>query len=298
MVESGKEGSSPTDSFSLVGNEIRAEIVRALGDARVENRTPPTLSFSELRSRAGVEVGSSKFNYHLKQLVGHYVQQVEDGYEMRPEGRILYQTIRARTLDRRSDPDDRPTGMDCYFCETAVEATFTDGVVRVECPGCEYMYDMIGVPPGPADAPTDEEPLLERVSAYNHDMHLSFARGICPYCGSKPGIEFLTPSTIPFSGSDRRAVYVYRGCDHCGSQMHLSIGEALLADPGLVAFCHEHGVDVFETPLWELEFAATDRGVTVRSTDPWEIEIAVTYDEETLELVVNEQLEVVSRSRP
>jgi len=64
-----------------------------------------------------------------------------------------------------------------------------------------------------------------------------------------------------------------------------------------VAFCHERGVDVRETPIWELEFAATDRFVTVGSRDPWEFAIGVHLDGGVLELVVDDELEVVERNR-
>jgi hypothetical protein len=47
-----EHATDPEDVFGLVGNAIRIEILRALGDARVEGRFPPVLSFSDLRSRA------------------------------------------------------------------------------------------------------------------------------------------------------------------------------------------------------------------------------------------------------
>ncbi|MFT4884948.1 MAG: hypothetical protein ACI8U4_002466, partial [Natronomonas sp.] len=63
--EPSDEVSSGSDAFGLVGNEIRTDILRALGDARVEQGYKPVLSFSELRDRTETDVGSSKFNYHL-----------------------------------------------------------------------------------------------------------------------------------------------------------------------------------------------------------------------------------------
>jgi hypothetical protein len=56
-------------------------------------------------------------------------------------------------------------------------------------------------------------------------------------------------------------------------------------------------VDVTDTPIWELEFAATDRYTTVASRDPWRVTVAVGFADETLELVVDESVEVVERRR-
>lgn len=287
-----EEGADPTDAFALVGNEVRAEIIRALGDARVEQRYPPVLSFSELRSRAASGCDSSRFNYHLQQLVGHYVERVDEGYRMRSAGRVLYQTIRAGTFDRRESARTVDAGFDCYHCGAAVRTTVDEGTVRVRCPDCEYVYAISGAPPG---ATEDGEVSLEQVATYYHHKHLAFARGVCPTCGDEPGVELVPVDGLPFADPDRQELYVYRACETCGDQRHLSLGTALLPDPNLRDFCRAHGVDVLATPLWELEFAATDRSVDVRSTDPWEVALTVAYGDDALELVVDGELTVLER---
>lgn len=294
MTDDDTDSPASEDAFALVGDEIRAEIVRTLGDARVAERSRPVLSFSELRSRTGVEVDSSRFNYHLQKLVGHFVERTDEGYRMRPEGRELYQTLRAGTFDRRASPRSVEVGLDCYYCGAAVEATFEDGVATVRCPECEYLYDTAATPP----AVDDEAAALASVSLFTHHEHLAFARGVCSNCANALDAQFVPPAEVPFPGADRHEVYVYRPCDHCGDQRFLSVGEALLADTGLVSFCYERGLDVLSTPLWELEFAATDRYVTVRSTDPWEVALRVSLAGDALELVVDEDLTVVERNRP
>lgn len=80
--------------------------------------------------------------------------------------------------------------------------------------------------------------------------------------------------------------------------MFMSVGDALLGDPDLISFCRERGVDMTKTPMWELEFAATDRHVPIRSTDPWEVALELTLDNETLELVVDDDLNVIERNGP
>lgn len=283
-----------SDAFALVGNEIRAEIIRVLGDARVAARVQPVLTFTELRERIDPDVRSSRFNYHLQKLVGVYVTSTEDGYRMRNEGRVLYQTLRAGTFNPQRTTSIGDAGFDCYFCDTRVGATIDEGAVQIQCPDCDYLYGLSGAPPGAVE---DEAVDLDQVERFYHHRHLAFARGLCITCGNEPGIEFLPGDAFPYADPERSELYVYRGCENCGDQRHLSLGTALLPTPVLVEFCRDHGVDVLDTPLWELEFAATDRGVTIHSRDPWEVSLAVEYDDETLELVVDDDLTILEQTR-
>jgi DNA-binding transcriptional ArsR family regulator len=97
---STQESLTAEDAFALIGNETRAEILRVLGqDAH------SAFSFSELRSRLNPDIDSSQFNYHLRQFVGHFVEQTNDGYQVRPRGRTLYRMIRAGTFTRHKSFD-------------------------------------------------------------------------------------------------------------------------------------------------------------------------------------------------
>ncbi|WP_232702514.1 DUF7351 domain-containing protein [Halobacterium wangiae] len=319
---------SPEAALGLLGNDVRAEILWALSEARGEDG-PPALSFSELRERVAERreararaardpdppesLDSSQFNYHLQQLVGHFVERRGedgtaesqlvpamagdhgDGYALRPEGTTLTRTVRSMTFTDEATRDSLDVGLDCYFCETAVETAYGNGICKVQCPDCEYLYDYNLTPPGvvaDSDAKT-----LSRVARYNRHVRLAFADGVCPYCASDVGHSFKDPAETGYPGRDRRTVLLHRQCGHCGNMDNLTLGEFLLGDPELVAFCHEHGVDVRSTPIWDLAFAATDQSVTVRSRDPWELALEVRLDGDTLELVVDDELSVVERTR-
>lgn len=58
----------------------------------------------------------------------------------------------------------------------------------------------------------------------------------------------------------------------------------MLTDTGVISSIHRHGLDLLETRLWELEFAATDRYVTIESSDPWYGSLSILLDESTLQL--------------
>lgn len=166
-------------------------------------------------------------------------------------------------------------------------------MLAVECPNCHYLYDYNLTPPGVLD--DDDATLLERAAEYNRHIRLSFARGICPYCANEVDAEFQQPSETGYPCGDQRAVLIRRGCTHCGNKDNLTVGELLLREPELISFCFDRGLDVTRTPIWGIEFAATDRCTTVRSQEPWNVAVAVELDNERLTLAIDESLAVIER---
>jgi hypothetical protein len=73
----------------------------------------------------------------------------------------------------------------------------------------------------------------------------------------------------------------------------MSVGLSLLYNSSLIAFFQERDLDITTTPIWELEFAMTDRFVDIRSSDPWKIALCVEQDGDELELVVDDDLTVL-----
>ncbi|WP_423745829.1 hypothetical protein V5735_07710 (plasmid) [Haladaptatus sp. SPP-AMP-3] len=308
--ESAAESSvASTEALTLIGNDVRAGILNALSDARGGEGNPPALSFSELRSRVGTDVDSSRFNYHLQQLVGEFVERRDDGhsqlvetvveqegtgYALRPEGTMLTRTIRATTDGDGASLSPTELDTDCYFCGEPVEAMYEHALFKIQCPGCSYLYEYDFTPPGVLHG--DDGSTVAQASEYNRSVRLAFARGVCHLCGNAVDTTFVEPSETGYPRPDQRAVCINRSCDRCNHRNYLRLGEALLGNPDLISFCHERGLDVTTTPIWKLEFATTDRHVTVRSTDPWEVALRVTLDGDTLELVVDEELSVVERS--
>ena len=285
-----------SEAFELVGDEIRAGIVRVLGDDAGRESPWRPVSFSELRSRVDSDIDSAQFNYHLQKLVGQFVAKNDDGYRLRPAGMKLYRAVRAGSFTREVSLDPFPVGLDCYNCGGAVEASYDDGIFEVACPACGRIYEHTMVPPSAVEG-ADERELLARVDQYNRHRTLAESRGVCRICANALGVELLEPEETPMTDAGQLDVVVHRPCDHCGTRPYMSVGTALLYDSDLVAFCREHGFDVTETPRWELEFAMTDRYLTVRSTDPWEVAFEIALDGDSLELVVDGDLNVVERTR-
>jgi DNA-binding transcriptional ArsR family regulator len=73
-----------TGALSALAHETRVEILRALADA------DEALSFTELKSRVDV-TDPGRFNYHLRELRGHFVRERDGGYALtyRGEGLVV-----------------------------------------------------------------------------------------------------------------------------------------------------------------------------------------------------------------
>lgn len=296
----------PTASevFGLIGNEVRQEILLALSEPSGETLNTPVLPFSELYERVDVDVNSSNFNYHLQQLLGAFVEQRdaeetahpnpdvadEPGYALRPEGLLLTWLVRSSADAMGSAPRSFDARFDCHHCDAPVRATYENAVFLLECSGCGYHYGYNLTPPGVIRDTDDPEEILTRVAAYNRTIRSGFARGVCPLCANAVDHRFVPAAETNYPRRDLRELFVHRRCDHCGYIDYLTVGEYLLQDPELVAFCLEHGLDVLSKPIWELPFAATDECVTVEQTEPWTVRFSLTLDGETLERRVEEDL--------
>jgi hypothetical protein len=288
-------GLSAEEAFALLGNEYRARIVKALGDAQGTRGPRPRLSFSTLYERADVDVATSQFNYHLQKLVGPFLERGPDGYRLRHEAVALYRTILAGTYTREPADETVPVDAACFHCGAGIEARYADRRCTVACPDCGRRYSDSTAPPSLADG--DRTEVLSRIDQYVRHRVLAFAKGVCSVCASGLETAFLPESAVATVGTDPLDVFVHRSCGHCGAQQYMSVGLALLYDAALVSFFEQRGLDVTETPVWELEFAMTDRGVTVRSRDPWTVALCVRRDGDELEMVVDDELSVVERTR-
>lgn len=275
--------SQPEDTFALVGHEVRAGIIQVLG--RDE------LSLSELRSRLNMDVEPSQLHYHLEQLVGHFVEKTDKGYRLNSVGIRLSRTLQAGRLDRREEQVTVDANFECYYCQGRVEAIFNKGTARIVCPECEHLY-VRHDSPFSFDQFEDETEAFLHYGQYLILKMIFLSHNVCASCAYP-----LRPTLRSTERDDIQKVVIDKTCELCGASWVQVVGVSLLADSELRSFCLDHGVDPLSTPHWELEFAATDEHVTVRSTDPWEVALVVTFDGDTLELVINGDLNVVERNR-
>lgn len=283
------------DAFALAGNEVRMEVIRELGDAQGSRGPPATLSFAELRRRVEPGMDSGRFNYHLQQLVGHFVASVEEGYRLEPEGTTLYRTIRAGSFASHDSLPPTTLDSECHFCGCSQEALYDGGRFTVRCEDCTHVYHRQTIPPQ-AVGTTITDTLVRRVDQYHRHQLSADSRGVCPICVSSIDTRFLPAGDVTMAGDtvDQLTVFAHTGCPHCGHQHYMTVGSLLLARSELISFCYERGLDVTTVPVWELEFAATDRFVEIRSRNPWRVSLTLSLDGDELELVLDDTFELLA----
>lgn len=123
----------PTDALSVLADETRIAILRALADAE------EALSFTELRRRASVE-DAGRFNYHLTKLCEYFVREVDGGYALGHAGSRIVAT--AEGVDAAAAAADADV-----VSEAVVDPDGADegDAVATTCPvcgddGCERLF--------------------------------------------------------------------------------------------------------------------------------------------------------------
>ncbi|MFB6103134.1 MAG: winged helix-turn-helix domain-containing protein [Haloplanus sp.] len=304
MVESGGEGHTPTDpeaAFMTLSNDLRLEILLALWEA-----PEFSLSFAELRKAVG-ERDSGTFTYHLSELVGHFVGETDDGYELQYPGHRVLDAIQSGVFHQQGAVG--PVELDGVCPDCGAPLTFaydTDYIGRVWCDACderllEWPFDPGGV--------ADRTP-REVAAAFDRRTRLIWGcalDGVCPFCAGR--VERTLADDATSTGlcigvleelgrydeyfARDHPVVVSLDCRRCSFYSFVPVGVVLLSRPHVVGRLWERGLDVRDTPLWELDFVVDPATVTVRETAPTTVAVtAAPADGAPLTALVDEHLDV------
>jgi hypothetical protein len=274
-----------TEPFELVAEETRAAILAALAAHQAENPRDSTLGFSALRKRADID-DSGNFNYHLGKLRPAYVRQTDNGYVLTFAGMSLAGTLRAGV---DAETTRGPVSLDgrCGICDTELTVEYERRVLSVTCEN-DHKFPRDELPPNAVTGRTLEEAISIQTRRTKHRLDL-VRRGVCPACFGNVEREHEV-----LDAPQASHVLVVT-CTGCGRVSSSSVGMYLLREPAVVAFYHDHGVDVTETPLWALDLPITEP--TVRSEDPLRLSLSVERDDERLTLVVDEYTNLLDSRR-
>lgn len=312
----GASGPNVTDAFKLLADETRLAILLALWEAYDPLEDPNTVSFSDLYDRVAVR-DSGNFSYHLDKLVDHFIEETPNGYQLRNSGLKIVQAVVAGTgLDeRRLRPTDIPRS--CYHCGAPVELSYKDERLYQICTACDgnigpdstektpvgtlVVYDDFN-PAGLAYR-TPEEVFVAGTIKYDRAVSL-LVRGVCPEC-SGPVEESLhicesheaspgTPCPTCGTSDEARVSYVCSVCKHGGSYPAWT---AVYDHPEIVSFYHAHGFDMtfgLDDPeacgrLWN----RLKKEQTLLSEEPIRIRVSVPFEDKTLHLTLDGDLEVI-----
>jgi hypothetical protein len=284
----GETGLS-ADVFEPLTNETRLAILRALAEAASETPADPWVEYTDLRDAAGVR-DNGNFNYHLDRL-GEFVEKRPAGYRLSHVGMVAVTTMAAGGFDAdwTWGPVDAPG--ECQFCERPVELRYEDGACWLACGDEDHAMALSASPRLLAGHPDDDrDALFERVAFADHRWAESTRRGVCSECRGHVAGRIERGGVQPDH-------YHYRGrCRGCGFQHGVPLGLFLASHPSVVAFCHDHGVDVRTTPFWTLAWCRPGTE-TVCSEDPFRVRVDVALDGDCLSLTVAEDGTVVETTR-
>lgn len=303
---------SPDAAFSILGDETRLRILRTLGEAT------GSLSFSELRERLG-RPDSGQFNYHLGELVGHFITETEAGYDLRPAGQRIVESILSGTVTE--DPTLGPMQIDrpCPYCGSPTEVDFHQDRLQHYCPACPGTYGVttlgggsidpaergfLGVlllpPAGVADR--TPEAVLDTAQIWTFFNLVKTANGLCPRCSAP--LDTTVGVCTDHDATDgiceacdhRYAVKIGHRCPNCVFDMGGYFADWLLSNFEFVAFLVAHEVNPL-APITEDKRIWMDYDEEVLSVEPFEARFTFTVDDDSLTLTVDDDLSVVDATR-
>lgn len=316
-VDPGANTLSPAAAFSVLGNETRMAILQRLGEAEAP------ASFSELRDRVGIKQGG-EFNYHLNELVGHFVRKTEAGYELSQAGRRVIMAVHSGAVTETPELEPTVTDEACWYCGAPIMISFREERVDMycsECPGTfgtrfreeretvtsvgEGYLGYVSLPPAGLQYRTPVEVFRAAWTWHHLDM-LAVGSGTCPRCSAAIHVSVDACEEHESAGGlcgacERTHAIDFRArCTNCIFETGGPFMLALLAETDLLAFLTSHG----RNPV-TLESIATGQGAHVKpggasydetllSTEPFRARFSFTIAGEALTLTVDEDFSVVS----
>ena len=288
------------DALSVLGEETRARIVVALGDAvDPEDANPGVLAFSELMDRVGAE-DSGRFNYHLDKLVGTFVRKVDDGYRLHPPGHLLYRAIVAGTLTERERLEPFPAG-DCPDCGAELTAEYpANHYLYVRCRDCGGFFHPYHLPDRGARDRSREAALDAAVRKGRYESGL-LRDGVCHACTAPVERELRTDDPGVCGRRCDYDVYAVLACTACNTGGVGHPAQIALTAPSVVGFFDDHGRDARAVRPWDP--AVIDAESDTRLEDGTEeidsltVTVPFELDDERLTVRLNDELQVASVTR-
>ncbi|RJS98455.1 helix-turn-helix transcriptional regulator [Halococcus sp. IIIV-5B] len=280
------EEAPSAEVFAALSDPARVSILEALWAA-----DDHTATFSALRTTVEMD-DSGRFNYHLSKLRDRFVTRTDDGYRLRLAGIHVVGALLSGAYTRTESIEPITVDEPCPRCDGPMTFEYEDERVTVSCTDCEVVSMYVGVVPG-VFADYDRETLPAVAERYTRTIIQQTNAGFCHLCEGRTNarLSFETPDTdlpdFPMVRYD---------CGRCGESITADLGSAFLDHPEVVAFYHDHDIDVRESSLWRFVAVTEDRA-RVLETDPLRIVVVYPAADEHLRLTLDEDLAVVAVDR-
>lgn len=250
------------DAFSVLSDPLRVRILLALADTRRPDWEHQRMSYSDLRGSVDVEDGG-RFNYHLNELCGTFVQSEDGEYWLTLAGTLLIDEIYGGTFSRNHESREGALEYHCGLCGEQLRATVDEGQITVTCPEHEILFDM-WLPVHAVPGRSLEE--LYRIGyLYAWQYRESVCRDVCPHCGGR----FDGPTPEHTDSHPLTTLLLEFECRRCGTAFTLGAELFALVQPAAVAFFIDQGLDPTVPDLyhgtrdWEFECREHEDGFLV-----------------------------------
>lgn len=273
---------APAEAFALIGNETRLSILEALWAA--EERP---VSFSDLRREVGMR-DSAQFNYHLQKLSGHFVVQVEGGYDFKHAGEKVVRSVIAGSFNEHPTLEPFPVQGACFSCGGPLRAIYEDERLSIACADCEAGHGEYSFPPGGLNDRTHEE-VAEAFDHRVRHLHCLAADGVCPECSGRMETDVHEEGECCLGV----AVRLDHECQQCGHTLCSTAGLRLLDHSATVSFHRERGVYLDERPYWTLPWCVSDEYTRVLERDPYVLEVRIPLAGDELRVTLDSDLDVL-----
>jgi len=322
MTRGGTDDStrlSPEEAFAVLANETRFAIVRALWERYELFEMTNVVEFADLYeedtavpfSTLYESVGygdTGNFNYHLEQLVDHFVRRTDTGYELTEAGFEIARAVVAGTV--RELPAIESTAIDegCVRCDGTVIIDYDNHHVVASCSRCSGIWHdetgedgVLFTLPFPPRGLTDRtaEEAFHATIAYNFHRIESFIAGICPDCSGvvETSLDVCTDHEFDDRGGcpdcfRQHQFEVAEVCRSCKSIARGPLTIAILCHPTVRSFYHASDA-AFPFASWESFRRAQTIEEELLETDPLRIRLTVPCGDDRLRLDLDETLDVV-----
>lgn len=314
--QTGFTGLTPDEAFAVLGNEIRLDILRVLWNVDAAHEyddvsdIAETISFSELRRQVDIE-DNGKFNYHLSQLVPHFVRQTDDGYRLSGAGKQIARTVIAVSgpehLDFAADLEQ-----DCPMCTAPLTTTYEDQWLRISCTQCDGLFGD-KAPDGaifftnyPVAGLTDRSPEEAFATGFYRCMlDITYMmRGVCRECASSITASLSVCDTHqPHAGDPcascgtRFPVWADVRCATCGFAKRLPVEAFVMGLTPVIGFLDELGIDILAPSFDEVVGLLQKRFETTVAGEPFQVTVNIQGEAAMLTVSLDDGMNVVDVHR-
>jgi len=313
-----RDEAAPDEAFSALGNEHRLAIIYALWEAYDPITPESSVPFSTLYDRVGIG-DTGNFNYHLGQLLEHFVQQTDEGYALTPRGFEVARSLIPYALTDTRSIAPVELEVPCVHCESPItfshDGEYARAICQAEyaraiCQACPGQWEIDGTgylfvfsfPRAGIIGRTPEEVFHATVRYTFHRIGM-FRDGICPTCSGSVATAVDVCETHQADENGicsachryHQVEHTYH-CSRCKAVMSGPVAMNLFDEPAVLRFLADQGID-HEFASWETFVRGRDLREEVRSIDPLRVRIRLDAQDARLEIELDDQLDIVAVER-